>query len=35
MDRVLPVAEAIARARSRVLGWDASNPWPVEPAGVR
>jgi len=35
MDRVVPVGEAIARAHSRTVGWDESNPWPVEPAGAR
>ena len=36
VDRVVPVSEALARAQSRWLGWDAGNPWPIDPtAGGR
>ncbi len=35
VDRIVPVAEAAARARARLLGWDPGNPWPVEPAAAR
>jgi hypothetical protein len=35
VERVVPVAEALARAQSKLVGWDASNPWPIEPAGAR
>ena len=35
VDRIVPVAEAAARARARLLGWDPGNPWPVEPATAR
>ena len=32
VDRVVPVSEALARAQARWLGWDADNPWPMDPA---
>jgi len=35
VDRVVPVAEAVARAQAKVLAWDAGNPWPIEPAAAR
>jgi hypothetical protein len=35
VDRVVPLSQAIARAQSRVLGWDPVNPWPIEPAAAR
>jgi 6-hydroxynicotinate reductase len=35
VDRVLPLAEAIARSQSKVIDWDAANPWPVDPGGPR
>ncbi|MCZ8336679.1 MAG: 6-hydroxynicotinate reductase [Burkholderiaceae bacterium] len=35
VDRVVPVADAIARAQAKVLAWDAGNPWPIEPAAAR
>jgi hypothetical protein len=35
VERVVPVADALARAQSKLVGWDASNPWPIEPAGAR
>jgi hypothetical protein len=34
VDRVVPVAEALARARARVIGRDAANPWPIGPPGA-
>jgi hypothetical protein len=35
VERIVPVAEAAARARARLLGWDPGNPWPVDPAAAR
>ena len=35
VDRVVPLSQAVARAQSRVLGWDPVNPWPIEPAAAR
>jgi hypothetical protein len=35
VDRVVPVADAIARAQAKVLAWDPGNPWPIEPAAAR
>ena len=35
VERVVPVADAITRAQSKLLDWDASNPWPIAPAGAR
>jgi 6-hydroxynicotinate reductase len=35
VDRVLPLAEAIARSQSKVIDWDEANPWPVDPGGPR
>jgi hypothetical protein len=35
MDRVLPLAEAITRAQTKVVGWNAANPWPLDPGGAR
>jgi hypothetical protein len=34
VDRVVPVADAMARANATVVGWDAANPWPIEPPGA-
>jgi hypothetical protein len=34
VDHVVPLPQALARARARVLGWDESNPWPVVPGGA-
>ena len=33
--RVVPVAEALARAQAKVLGWDPANPWPIDPVAAR
>jgi hypothetical protein len=35
VDRVLPLADAIARSQAKVIGWDAANPWPVDPGVPR
>ena len=35
VDRVLPLAEALARAPSTVRRWDAANPWPIGPVAER
>jgi hypothetical protein len=35
VERVVPVGEAIARARVTRVGWDEANPWPIVPAAAR
>jgi len=31
VDRVRPIADVLAHADPKLLGWDAANPWPVAP----
>jgi hypothetical protein len=35
VERVVPIGEAIARAQARLVDWNDTNPWPVEPAVSR
>ena len=33
MDRVVPLADALARVDARLVAWDDANPWPLRPPG--
>jgi hypothetical protein len=35
VERVLSLAQAVDRARARLVEWDPLNPWPAEPAAAR